>query len=276
MDFTARSGGGAACGGRPDVPIYALPMPQFIRSFTLLIALLGSLLFGALLLTSLLQPTWIEHTARDLIRQHIEKKTGEKLQALDARFLSGRARLLWQGKQQEIDAARTALTAGLPARVAAIAAEMGIPTCECRKRREERLRLEIGTAQQMQARLDALIRTAYLDTAEKLLRELRIFSGANALAFALLGLAAWRRRGAQAAALVPAAATLLVATLACSAVYLWGQNWLSTIVFGSYVDWGQLTYIAVVYAWLCDLLFNQARVSGHLCHGMGSISVSPC
>ena len=251
-------------------------MRHFIRTFTLLISLLGSIVFGGVLLTSLLQPIWIEHTARDLIRQHIEKKTGEKLQALDARFLSGRARLLWQGKEQEIDAARKALTAGLPARVAAIAAEMGVPTCECRKRREERLRLEIGTAQQMQARLDALIRTAYLDTAEKLLRELRIFSGANALAFALLGLAAWRRRGAQAAALVPAAATLLVATLACSAVYLWGQNWLSTIVFGSYVGWGQLAYIAVVYAWLCDLLFNQARISGHLCHGVGSISVSPC
>ena len=251
-------------------------MRPLVRPLTLLIALLGSLLFGTVLLTALLQPTWIEHTARDLIRQHIEKKTGEKLQALDARFLSGRARILWQGKQQEIDAARKALSAGLSARVAAIAAEMGIPASECRKRREQRLQLEIGTAQQMQAQLDALIRTAYLDTADKLLRELRIFSAANALAFALLGLAALKRRSADAVALVPAAATLLAATLISSAVSLWGQNWLSTIVMGSYVGWGQFAYIAVVYAWLCDLLFNQARVSGHLCHGVGSITVSPC
>ncbi|MBV7542511.1 hypothetical protein [Acidovorax sp. sic0104] len=251
-------------------------MTSLVRPLALLAALLGSLFFGGLLLVSLLQPTWVEHTARERIRQHIEEKTGEKLQALDARFLAGRAQLLWQGKQQEIEAARKSLSEGLPARVATIAAEMGIPACECRKRREERLLLEIGTAQQMQAQLDALIRTAYLDTADRLLRELRIFSGANALAFALLGLAALRRRGAQAPALVPAAATLLAAALISSMVYLWGQNWLHTIVFGSYVGWGQFAYIALVYAWLCDLLFNQARVSGHMCHGVGSISVSPC
>lgn len=247
-----------------------------LRFFSLLISALGSAAFGGLLLVSLLQPTWIERAARELIRQHIEKTTSEKIQALDARFLSGRARLLWQGKEQEINAAREALAAGLPARVAAIAAEMGIPECECRRRHSQRLQLEIGTAQLMQAQLDTMIRGAYMDTAQKLLRELRIFSGANALAFALLGLAAWRRRGAGAAVLLPAAATLLTATLVSSAVYLWGQNWLATIVLGSYVGWGQLAYIAIVYAWLCDLLFNRARVSGHLCHGMGSISVSPC
>lgn len=254
----------------------ACQMTSLVRPVALVLSVLGSLLFGGLLLVSVLQPTWIEHTARELIRQHIEKTTGEKLRALDTRFLTGRAQLLWQGKQQEIDAARKALSTGLPARVAAIAAEMGIPACECRQRREERLQLEIGTAQQMQGQLDALIRTAYLDTADKLLRELRIFSAANALAFALLGLAALRRHGADAVALVPAAATLLAATLVSSAVYLWGQNWLHTIVFGSYVGWGQLAYIAVVYAGLCDLLFNRARISRHLCHGLGSITVSPC
>ncbi|MBV7429683.1 MULTISPECIES: hypothetical protein [unclassified Acidovorax] len=247
------------------------------RSFVLLLALLGGAAFGGLLLVSLLQPTWIERGARELIRQHIEHKTGEKLQALDERFLNAQARVFLRGKEQEIDAARKALSAGLPARVAAIAAEMGIPACECRKRRQQRLELQIGTAQQMQAQLDALIRSAYMDTAEKLLRELRIFSGANALAFALLGLAAWRRpHGAVGASLVPATATLLVATLASSAVYLWGQNWLQTIVFGSYVGWAQLAYIALVYAWLCDLLFNRARISLHLCQGSLSGAVSPC
>jgi hypothetical protein len=247
------------------------------RSFVLLLSLLGSAAFGGLLLVSLLQPTWIEHGARELIRQQIEHKTGEKLRALDERFLSAQARVFLRGKEQEIDAARKALSAGLPARVAAIAAEMGIPACECRKRRQQRLELQIGTAQQMQAQLDALIRSAYMDTAEKLLRELRIFSGANALAFALLGLAAWRRpHGAGGVSLVPATATLLLATLASSAIYLWGQNWLHTVVFGSYVGWAQLAYIALVYAWLCDLLLNRARISLHLCQGSMSGAVSPC
>lgn len=247
------------------------------RYFALVLSLLGSAAFGGVLLVSLLQPTWIERGARELIRQQIEHKTGEKLKALDEHFLTARARVFLRGKEQEIEAANKALSAGLPARIAAIAAEMGIPACECRKRRQQRLELEIGTAQQMQAQLDALIRSAYMDTAEKLLRELRIFSGANALAFALLGLAAWRRpRGGGGASLVPATATLLVATLASSAIYLWGQNWLQTIVFGNYVGWAQLAYIALVYAWLCDLMFNKARISGLLCQGVGNVSVSPC
>lgn len=244
------------------------------RYFALVLSLLGSAAFGGVLLVSLLQPTWIERGARELIRQQIEHKTGEKLKALDEHFLTARARVFLRGKEQEIEAARKALSAGLPARIAAIAAEMGIPACECRKRRQQRLELEIGTAQQMQAQLDALIRRAYMDTAEKLLRELRIFSGANALAFALLGIAALRKPAAR-LQLLPAAATLLLATAAASAAYLFGQNWLHTIVFGDYVGWALLGYIALVYAWLCDLLFNRAQVSAHLLSGVGG-SVSPC
>ncbi len=249
-------------------------MHAFVRPLVLLIALAGSLFFGSLLAVSLAQPAWVEQTARTMIRAQIEKKTGEKIAALDARFLDGKARALMQDREREIKAVRRALTDGLPARIAAIAAEMGIPECECRRRHAERMELKLGSLQQMQAQLTDLIRTQYMETAGKLLRELRIFSGANALAFALLGVAALRRPEAR-LQLLPAAAALLVATTAASAVYLFGQNWLHTIVFGSYVGWALLGYIALVYAWLCDLLFNRAQVSARLLSSVGA-SVSPC
>lgn len=260
-------------------------MHSWIRRLVLLVALAGTALFGGVLAISLLQPTWVEQAAREMIRAHLEKTTGEKIAALDSRFLQGKALPALQDQARELQAARKALTDGLPARVAAIAAQMGVPDCECRARHRERMELRVSTAQQMQAQLDALIRSGYMDTADKLLRELRIFSGANALAFVLLGLAAWRRpRGASGAAprvagwapLLPAAGTLLLATLASSAAYLWGQNWLHTLVFGSYVGWAQLAYIALVYAWQCDLLFNHARVSGHVIGSLGGASFSPC
>lgn len=252
-------------------------MNAWLRPVILAVALAGSALFGGLLAVSVVQPAWVEQSAREMIRVQLEKTTGEKIDALNSRFLQGQARAAMQEKALEIEAARKALTDGLPARILAIAAEMGVPECECRQRHRERTELRIGSAQQMQARLDALIRSAYLDTADKLLRELRIFSGANALAFALLGVAAWRGpAGAHGVSLIPAAATLLVATLASSAIYLWGQNWLHTIVFGSYAGWAQLAYIALVYAWLCDLLFNRARISLQLCQGSMSGTLSPC
>lgn len=249
-------------------------MHTFVRPLVLAIALVGGLFFGALLLLSVAKPTWVEHQARELIRQQIEHKTSEKIAALDANFLDGRARALLQDHEREIAAARRALTEGLPARIAAIAAQMGVPDCECRKRYREGTELRLGTLQQMQAQLTALIRSQYLDTADRLQRELRIFSGANALAFALLGVAALRRPAAR-LQLLPAAATLLLATLAASGFYLFGQNWLHTIVFGDYVGWALLGYIGLVYAWLCDLLFNRAQVTAHLLSSAGG-SVSPC
>lgn len=249
-------------------------MHATLRPLVLAIALVGSLFFGALFAVSLARPAWVEQTARTMIRAQIEKTTGEKIAALDARFLDGKARALLQEHGREIAAVRRALTDGLPARIAAIAAEMGIPECECRRRTTERMALKLGTLQQMQAQLSDLIRTQYLETAGKLLRELRIFSGANALAFALLGIAALRKPAAR-LQLLPAAATLLLATAAASAAYLFGQNWLHTIVFGDYVGWALLGYIALVYAWLCDLLFNRAQVTAHLLSSAGG-SVSPC
>lgn len=249
-------------------------MHTLIRPLVLAVALVGVLLFGALFAVSMAKPTWVEHQARDLIRAQIERKTGEKIAALDAHFLDGRARALLQDHEREITAARRALTDGLPARIAVIAAQMGVPECECRKRYREGTELRIGTPQQMQAQLTALIRSHYLDTADRLQRELRIFSGANALAFALLGLAALRRPTAR-LQLLPAAATLLLATATASGLYLFGQNWLHTIVFGDYVGWALLGYIVLVYAWLCDLLFNRAQVTAHLLSSAGG-SVSPC
>ncbi|MCO5357474.1 hypothetical protein [Acidovorax kalamii] len=249
-------------------------MHTVIRPLVLFIALAGGLFFGALIAASLARPEWVEQTARTMIRAQIEKKTGEQIAALDARFLDGKARALLREGEREIAAARKALTDGLPARIAAIAAEMGIPDCECRKRHAERAQLRLGSLQQMQAQLSDLIRTQYLDTADQLLRELRIFSGANALAFALLGVGALRRPGAR-LQLLPATATLLLATVGTSGMYLFGQDWLHTIVFGDYVGWALLGYIAVVYAWLCDLLFNRAQLTAHLLSSAGG-AVSPC
>jgi len=36
-----------------------------------------------------------------------------------------------------------------------------------------------------------------------------------------------------------------------------------------------LGYIALVYAWLCDLLFNRAQLTAHLLSSAGG-TVSPC
>lgn len=63
--------------------------------------------------------------------------------------------------------------------------------------------------------------------------------------------------------------------------YLFQQNWFFTIIYDDYVGFGYLTYVSVVFAFLCDVVFNQARVTTEIINGMlGAIgkaaSLTPC
>ncbi len=47
---------------------------RLARRFTLVIAVLGTLFFGAAFLLSLAKPIWVEQTARNLIRLEVETR----------------------------------------------------------------------------------------------------------------------------------------------------------------------------------------------------------
>lgn len=58
-------------------------------------------------------------------------------------------------------------------------------------------------------------------------------------------------------------ATLLAVGAAgvVGALYIFGQDWLHTIVFNDYVGLGYFAYLGVAVAFLADVAFNRARVS---------------
>ncbi|MFN4118989.1 hypothetical protein [Acidovorax sp.] len=251
-----------------------------LRTFLWALSGIGTLLFGGALLASLLNPLWVERVARDILRQQIESRVGEKLDALNARALTTRAGAVLQSQAQEAQRIRQMLASQLPERIGRVMADMADADCECRKKVEGAVRSGLESRawdlQQQQERLNALIRTQYLDTAQQLTREFRIFTGSNALAFVLLGLALGVRRSAG-AHLVPAAAALLLATAVTSYLYLFEQNWLHTVLFSSYLGWGFVAYLALLYAWLCDVLFNRARITCEVLNAASSgLEVVPC
>ena len=59
-----------------------------IRTLLLMVSALGTMLFGAAFVTSLLNPGYVEDIAKDIIRHQVEKKVSEKIDALDEKFLS--------------------------------------------------------------------------------------------------------------------------------------------------------------------------------------------
>lgn len=156
--------------------------------------------------------------------------------------------------------------------------------CACRKQIETSIRegfeWRIASASAAQERLSTLIRSNYMDIANQRTREFRIFTGTNAMVFALLLVAVFvkRQAGLQ---LLPAALVLLLAAGLTAYLYLFNQNWLHTLVFSDFVGFAYLAYLGGVFAFLCDIIFNRARVTvevlNALLNAVGSaVQVAPC
>lgn len=251
-----------------------------IRMVLLVVSVIGTALFGAAFVASVVNPGYVEAVGKDIIRYQIEQKVHEKIDALDEKFLSGKAGALIKKHSQEAEAMKRQIEEKLPEQIATVIAEMRNLDCECRKKIADNLlkglESQIATATQAQEKLVYLIRSQYMETAEKLTREFRIFTGSNALVFALLGLAAFYKRGAG-LHLIPPALALVAAASVTGYLYLFRQNWLHTILFSDYVGFFYLLYLSIVFALLCDVLFNKARITAQLLKSAGSsIQVLPC
>lgn len=233
---------------------------------------------------SFFNPGYIEDLARDLIRHRIETLVHEKIEALSATFLTAKAGRLPGQNAEELDTARYRLKEIIPERITTIIAEMRNPDCDCRLKIEKNLRhgfeWQIARSALAQERLTMQIRSNYMETTEKLLLELRIVTASNALVFALLGLAAWRKRGAG-LQLMPPTLTLLGAAAVTLWLYCFNQDWLHTVLFGEYTGFWYLAWLAMVFALLADILLNRARITSRMLNALfglvgSSIECLPC
>jgi hypothetical protein len=235
-----------------------------MRRTILALGLLGATLFTLVLLASFLNPLLIERAAREIVRIEIERRVGEKIDTLSNSKLTAFAQKALGKTDEEIEAARRALAQDVPRKVANVVADMLNANCECRRRlvgyatkgQEERL----SSLSHVRENLVSLIESAYSTVTTNLMRELRIVTASNAVAFALLSLVAYFRRGASLQLLIPA--VVLVGAVAITAsLYLFNQNWLHTIIYSQYVGWGYVAYLGAVAALLADVLINRARIT---------------
>lgn len=246
------------------------------RRLLLLLCAAGLVMFGGLLVMAYAAPLTVERLAREAIRLEVEHRVGARMDALSDTRLAGLARRALEKTTTDAEAAELALRQQLPRRVANAVADMLKTDCECRRRLErwaqDAAESRLGSLRDAQARLTDWIEQAYATTRAQLLRELRIFSGANAICFLLLAaLCLWRRPTTPQLLLI--AATVLGAAVVVGGFYLFKQDWLHTLVFGRYVGWGYTGYLAAVAGLFADIAFNQARVTSSL---LSAIHVPPC
>lgn len=234
-----------------------------MRTLLLAIALSGFAIFGAAFAVSFANPILIETLAREVIRIEVEKRVGHRIDSLSNTRLVGLAQKVLRKTDDDIAASTRQIRDSVPKMVANVVADMLDADCECRKRLVENAERSaderLTTLGQVRQRVTDFIEVAYAHVTSSLMREFRIFTAANAVVFLLLAGVAFRRRQAAAQLLLPSA-VLLVAAAVTGALYLFGQNWLHTIIFSSYVGLSYFAYLALAVALLSDVAFNRARV----------------
>ena len=236
-------------------------MTNALRPFLIWLGITGAVLFGVAFVTSILNPHFVGQTAKAAVRYHVEAKIDHKIDALDSKFLSGQATRIFAGYGKQAEALRAFASSG---EIGKFLVSMGDLSCECREKIESMLTefslIEIASLEAAQEKLTMLIRTKYLEVEAQLTREFRIFTAADAVVFLLLAVVALLgRRGTQ--YLLAPALILLVAASVTAYFYLFNQNWLSTIVVNDYLGYGYVSYLAIVFALLLDVLLNRARIT---------------
>lgn len=255
-----------------------------MRSLVLLISVVGTLVFGTAFVLSYTNPGFVESVARDLIRMQVESRVTAKIEELDGSRLASIAERISGQHGRELARAKQELNERLPSKIAETIAEMRKLDCECRKAIETQMTGILGSRiadlSRINERLELLIRSKYMETADALTREFRIFTGANTVVFILLAVTTLVRKRANLQLALP---TLVLIGAACIVAffYVFKQDWLHTIIFAEYVGLGYFAYLSLAIALLADIAFNSARLTTKAVNvslnALGSaVQVLPC
>ncbi|NUU66153.1 hypothetical protein HQN64_08510 [Enterobacteriaceae bacterium BIT-l23] len=114
------------------------------------------------------------------------------------------------------------------------------------------------------------LRQKYQEVVGQLTHDFRLFTGLSGGLFLAVTLTAFLCRDRIRPLLVPTG-LLLLATGFMSYSYIFMQDWLYTIIFNDYMGWYYLVYVGLVFALLCDITLNRARVLRALIDGITSL-----
>lgn len=102
------------------------------------------------------------------------------------------------------------------------------------------------------------LKDRYMKTIDLLVRDLRIFTGVNAIAFfVMLGMSFMKTN--QPKALVIPWVFLLLSVVIASISYIGNSHWFYDILMNHFMGFGYLFYMAFIFGMLCDFVFNEAK-----------------
>ena len=246
-----------------------------------LVGLAGVIVFGLSLALTYLAPIHVERAARGFIQSKIERQIRYELgisrEGAQESRVGRLAEALAERHNEEIGVLRERLAEGLNAQVAVTVARMQDLGCECRERMGRWLdvatQMRISTLQSAEPQLRWIIEGKYSEIVADLLRDLRIFLGTNLLAFVLLLIVSIAKPSHVRQLFVPGI-LLGVAAVAGSVIYLFGQNWFFTLLYGDYVGWAYGVWLLLIFGLFCDIVLFKARVTTRIVDAL--FAAVPC
>lgn len=112
----------------------------------------------------------------------------------------------------------------------------------------------------------------YDNTVRGLHRDLLIVSFSNLIVFLLI-IALTLRKPRFMPILVKLVALAFVSVVAMIYWYVFGQDWITTLIFNAYVGRAYAVFMGVLFLSLCDLAFNEGRVLNATFSSVGNFSI---
>ena len=233
--------------------------------------LLGIALFVPLFLFTFASPDAVERAGKSFIEWKLQSEADKKIDSirlpepmkLEA-LLGEKARELREKTDFELEKIRKQLKADAPAILAEQIAKLRNLDCECRKKWEQSLRIpmqsKLTSLETAKSKLIDYSHVKYMEVVHKLTLDVRIFLASNSIVFIFLFVASFMQPRAIKQLFLPGG-LMLISTGICSYFYVFEQNWLYTIIYNDYTGLAYVGYLSFVFAILCDIVFNRARVT---------------
>jgi hypothetical protein len=227
------------------------------RGINIALCLFGVLVFGGMLLYLQSLPRDFEARAQTFIIDEIDAALAPD---------SAMSKLAQIGEalpSDRIDALRENLAASTRNFIVLFVENLCVSDCRAQEILEaELLKAYDGIQLRLKPGFDTLrgmVAAKYHAVFDELRRDIKIFLSANLLVLATaLILALVKGRAAR--HLAPVSILMTIATLLTTYWYVFGQNWILTIITSDYFGWSYLVFNAVVLALLLDIALNHARV----------------
>ena len=252
------------------------------------VGIVGAAIFLYFFSLTFYVPGWVETFAKGFIEAEVSERVDSRIDSIQPPQGEGSlakfAHALYEQNQEQVDSLKESLKAKTHEKMAVALAEVRNLDCECRDKwaaiLEQGFESNIAVLQAANDKIVRFVQASYMEVVENLKRDVRIFTGSNALVFVALVLISFLKPQAITHLFLPGM-LLVLSTVVCSYFYIFEQNWLLTLIYNDFLGFMYAGYLAIVFGFLCDVVFNRGRISTQIINALlnaigSAASVVPC